>query len=135
MVTILARSKDNGFTWSVPQPVASSSVTPHLVALDNGVVALVFGRPGVHVQFSTDQCRTWNTLTSLIGKTREEEMKAGRKLMAAMYFDTVSYSNTRVVKTGPDRFLVCYTDFKYKGDDGQVHKSIKVQEIVVLPKT
>ena len=30
---VLARSADNGLTWSVPEPVASSSVTPHLVNL------------------------------------------------------------------------------------------------------
>ena len=67
--TMLARSSDNGRTWSEPERVASSSVTPHLVKLENGVVALVFGRPGVHVQFSADGCRSWGSLTSLIGKT------------------------------------------------------------------
>ena len=129
--TVLARSSDNGFTWSAPERVASSSVTPHLVNLENGVVALVFGRPGVHVQFSTDGCRSWGALTSLIGKTAEEEVAAGRDLLDAMYRDTVSYSNTRTVITGPDRFLVLYTDFKYGGEQ---RKAIVVQEVIVSPK-
>ncbi|MEI6970581.1 MAG: sialidase family protein [bacterium] len=128
--TVLARSADNGFTWSKPEVVASSSVTPHLVRLGNGVAALVFGRPGVHVQFSSDGCRSWNALTSLIGKTKEEELAAGRDLMDAMYIDTVSYSNTRTVTTGPDRFLVLYTDFKY---EGQKRKALVVQEVMVAP--
>lgn len=126
--TMLARSSDNGLTWSQPEPVASSSVTPHLVKLDNGVVALVYGRPGVHVQFSADGCRSWGSLTSLIGKTAEQEVAAGRKLLDAMYGDTVSYSNTRTVVTGPDRFLVLYTDFKHGGEK---RKAIVVQEVVV----
>lgn len=129
--TMLARSADNGFTWSAPEPVASSSVTPHLVKLANGVVALVFGRPGVHVQFSSDGCRSWEALTSLIGKTAEEVVAAGRDLIAAMYRDTVSYSNTRTVITGPDRFLVLYTDFKYGGER---RKAIVVQEVIVGAK-
>jgi hypothetical protein len=41
--TMLARSSDNGLTWSAAEPEASSSVTPHLVKLEDGVVALVFG--------------------------------------------------------------------------------------------
>jgi hypothetical protein len=124
--TVLARSADSGLTWSAPEPVASSSVTPHLVRLDSGVVALVFGRPGVHVQFSTDGCRSWGGLTSLIGKTAEQEMATGRDLVDAMYRDTASYSNTRTVVTGPDRFLVLYTDFKY---GGQRRKAIVAQEV------
>ncbi len=130
MVTLQARSRDNGLTWSTPEPVASSSVTPHLVKLENGVVALVYGRPGVHVKFSTDQCRTWSASTPIIGKTREEELAAGRNLMDAMYFDSVSYSNTRVVKTGVDRFLVLYTDFKHGADK---RKAIVVREVQVVP--
>ena len=128
--TVLSRSADNGFAWSAPEPVASSSVTPHLVKLENGIVALVFGRPGVHVQFSCDGCRSWEALTSLIGKTAEEEVADGRDLIDAMYGDTVSYSNTRTVVTGPDRFLVLYTDFKYGGER---RKAIVVQEVIVEP--
>jgi len=129
--TRLARSTDGGMTWSYPEAVAESSVTPHLVKLDNGVVALVYGRPGVHVQFSTDGCRSWNTLTSIIGKTKTEELTDGRDIMQAKYWDSPSYSNTRTVVTGPDRFVVVYTDFKYGGEK---RKATMVQEIVVSKK-
>ena len=94
------------------------------------MVALVVGRPGVHVKFSTDGCRSWSSPTSIIGKTMEEELAAGRQLIDAMYGDTVSYSNTRTVVTGPDRFLLLYTDFKYGGNR---RKAIVVQEITVAP--
>lgn len=129
--TMLARSADDGLTWSVAEPVASSSVTPHLVKLDNDVVALVFGRPGVHVQFSTDGCRSWGSLTSLIGTTAEEELAAGHNLLDAMYGDPESYCNTRTVVTGPDRFLVLFSDFRHGGDR---RKAIVVQEIAVVPR-
>lgn len=126
---VLARSSDNGLTWSTPEIVASTSVTPHLVRLDNGIVALVYGRPGVHIRFSTDAGRSWSEPTSLIGPTLEQELAAGRDVATAMYSNMSSYSNTRTAVTGPDRFLVLYSDFKY-GTGGQ-GKAIVVQEVVV----
>jgi len=54
-----------------------------------------------------------------------------RDLFDAMYGDTISYSNTRPIVTGPDRFLVLYTDFKY---GGECRKAIVVQEVVVEAK-
>ncbi len=127
----MARSADNGLTWSTPELVASTSVTPHLVPLANGVVALVYSRPGVHVRFSADGCRTWSAPTSLIGRTLEQELAAGRDVATAMYSDMPSYSNTRVAVTGPDRFLVLFTDFKY-GPGGR-GKAIVVQEVTAVP--
>lgn len=129
---VLARSGDHGFTWSAAEPVASTSVTPHLVGLENGIVALVYGRPGVHVRFSTDGCRTWSAPTSLIGRTLEAELAAGRDAVSAMYSDMSSYSNTRTAVTGTDRFLVLYTDFKYGTE--QRGKAIVVQEVVARVK-
>jgi hypothetical protein len=40
-------------------------------------------------------------------------------------------SNTRTVITGPDRFLVLCTDFKYGGER---RKATVVQEVIVSPK-
>ena len=131
-MTLLSRSSDNGMTWSTPVEAAETSVTPHLVRLENGVVALTHGRPGVHVQFSTDGCRTWEAHTPIIGKTKSQVLADGEDLMEAKYWSlSPSYSNTRTVITGPDRFLVLYTDFKYGGEK---RKAIVVQEIVVFEK-
>lgn len=52
--TLLCRSADNGYTWTKPEKVADSSVTPHVVALDDGIVLLIYGRPGVHFKISED---------------------------------------------------------------------------------
>ncbi|MEI6971999.1 MAG: sialidase family protein [bacterium] len=45
-----ARSADEGRTWTMLPPLAEFSVTPHLLTLGNGKVAVVYGRPGVHVK-------------------------------------------------------------------------------------
>ena len=46
-------SKDMGVTWSKPEALTSSGVCPVLLQLDNGVIALASGRPGVQLRFST----------------------------------------------------------------------------------
>ena len=54
-------SGDVGKTWTKPTPTRPhlKNVWPTLAVLDNGVVACIYGRPGVHVVFSTDQGHTW----------------------------------------------------------------------------
>ena len=54
-------SDDLGLTWTEPEPTSPHlfNVWPTLQVLDNGVVAVAYGRPGVHVAFSTDNGHTW----------------------------------------------------------------------------
>ena len=60
----VAWSDDLGLTWTEPEPTDPHllNVWPTLVTLDNGVVACVYGRPGVHVAFSTDHGHTWSDI-------------------------------------------------------------------------
>jgi hypothetical protein len=59
-------SDDVGQTWTKPVPTRPHlmNILPTLVTLDNGVVAAVHGRPGVHVAFSTDNGHTWGNRIS-----------------------------------------------------------------------
>jgi len=54
-------SGDGGKTWTKPMPTRPhlKNVWPTLAVLDHGVVACIFGRPGVYVAFSTDGGHTW----------------------------------------------------------------------------
>ena len=54
-------SSDEGKTWTKPTPTNPHllNVWPTLAVLDNGVVACIYGRPGVQVSFSTDNGHTW----------------------------------------------------------------------------
>jgi len=54
-------SDDLGRTWTKPQETVPHlmNICPEVVALDNGVVACEYGRPGFHVAFSLDNGRTW----------------------------------------------------------------------------
>jgi len=125
-----ARSTDDGYTWSAPFSLAEFCVTPHLLVLQNGLVALVYGRPGVHIRASADSGQTWSESLPLVGPSEAEWLAQPLEKWWAALFDH-SCANTSVVITGPDRFLVAYSDFRYTGDDGNTHKAIKVREVKV----
>ena len=66
-----AWSDDLGLTWTDPIRAAVDpaeetdylySNSPTLAVLDNGVVAVSYGRPGFHVAFSTDNGHTWGDI-------------------------------------------------------------------------
>ena len=46
---------------------------------------------------------------------------------------SVSCGYTSLLATGPDRFLIIYSDFKYKNAAGEIRKAIKVREVIVRP--
>lgn len=129
--TLVCVSEDNGFTWSKPTPVADSSVTPHVVALQDGCVILVYGRPGVHFVVSEDNGYTWSKPFSIIGRTLSEELADGKDIMEVKYFDSISYSNTFVEKISEDTILVLYNNQKYDDGDGQCHKAAFVRKIKI----
>ena len=86
-----ATSSDGGKTWSKPRPVPGAvGACPRLLALDNGVLALSFGRfcrptQGVGIIFSADGGQTWTNRTEL--------------------FDGLSSGYTDMVALGPGKLL------------------------------
>jgi hypothetical protein len=113
-----SRSQDLGHTWSRPEVIAHSGVLPHLLRLANGVVVLSSGRPGVQLRFCADgKGRSWTKPFELLPYANEKEQ--------------VSCGYTSLLATGPDRFLIIYSDFKYPTPAGELRKAIKVREVIV----
>lgn len=129
--TALFISEDKGYTWSAPQNIADSSVTPHLIGLDRGIVVLIYGRPGVHMKVSADNGRTWGYAHSIIGRSLVEELRAGNGYADCKYWNTVSYSNTCVFPVAGDSFIVSYTDFGKKDSGNNICKTTMVRRITV----
>ena len=125
-------SKDGGYTWLEGRSVADSSVTPHVLAFDNGRVAIVYGRPGVHIALSEDGGETFSAPVTVIGETLKEALASGKSYMQAKYYDMDSYSNTFVERTGENEFLLLYTDMKYDDGDRQRHKATLVRKIKII---
>jgi len=128
-----ARSTDNGFTWSRPQEIAPFSVTPILMTLANGMVAVVYGRPGVYVRASGDSAQTWSDALPVVGPSEPELLQD--RWWKVRYDDNsankISCGNLGAVVTGPDRFLLAYSDFRPTNGDGQQCKAVIVREFAV----
>lgn len=131
-----ARSTDNGATWSVPEAIAPFSVTPHLLVLENGMAAVVYGRPGVYVRASADSGHTWTVGLPIVGPPENELLRETWWAVpyAAWSGDKISCGNLGAVATGPDRFLLAYSDFRHRNENGDQCKAIFVQEFVVEPE-
>lgn len=111
-------SEDGGVTWTKPVAFTRSGVLPKLLQLENGVVVLASGRPGMQLRFSTDgKGGQWTDPFDILPF---ENIK-----------DQVSCGYPNLLATGRDKFLLIYSDFKHINKDGEVRKAIKVREIVV----
>ena len=55
----MSRSNDGGETWSMPMPVADRGVMAVATVMENGVIAVIYGRPYNWLMFSTDEGHTW----------------------------------------------------------------------------
>jgi len=108
-------SRDLGRTWSAPEAFTDTGVLPRLLQLDNGVLVLSSGRPGVDLRFSRDGGRTWTGPERLIPVPDPQKTQA----------DSCGY--TSLVPLGRDRFLIAYSWFT--PPTGQ--KSIYVREVRV----
>jgi hypothetical protein len=128
-----ARSSDGGFTWSKPEPIAPFSVTPILMALDNGCVAVAYGRPGVYVRASSDSGQSWSEGLNVVGPPESRLIK--ESWWDVRYDDNsltkISCGNLGAVVTGPDRFVLAYSDFRHRQVEGKWVKAVMVREFRV----
>jgi len=117
-----SRSTDLGVTWSKPETFTRAGVLPRLLQLDNGVIVLASGRPGVQLRFCTDgKGQRWTDPFEMLPFKNEKEA-------------AVSCGYTGLLATGPDSFLLIYSDFKYHNKDNEIRKAIKVREVKVSLK-
>lgn len=129
---MLCISRDGGYTWSEPRPIADSSVTPHIAQLKDVVIA-IYGRPGVHLKYSTDKGVTWSEPLTLIGKTLTEERARGRDDFESKYGAPDSYCNIFWEQISDSEMLVLYNDLTYPDRNGVPTKAAFVRKIKVLP--
>ena len=58
-----AYSHDFGRSWSKAEVIPAFSVEPSLIKMNNGIIALSSGRPGIRIWFSTDpRGKTWQDI-------------------------------------------------------------------------
>ena len=59
----MSKSIDGGKTWSNADPVAGFGVWPDAVLMENGLIAVSYGRPGNWLMFSNNEGESWGPIT------------------------------------------------------------------------
>ncbi|WP_405377625.1 sialidase family protein [Nonlabens sp. Asnod3-A02] len=113
-----AKSKDLGKTWSSPRKITPNGVLPQLLKLENGVLVLTSGRPGVQIRFNAEG--------DGIKWTEPFEMLKYKGLRGQ-----VSCGYTGIIPTSENSFLLVYSDFRNRDEQNRLRKAILVREIVV----
>ena len=116
----VTRSTDMGKTWTEPTPFTRNGVRPRMVQLENEVIALASGRPGMQVRFSTDgKGLKWTDPFEML--PYEDDKR------------DVSCGYPNMLVTGENEFLLVYSDFTFQTEKDERRKAIKVRKIIVEP--
>jgi len=112
-------SADDGHRWTPLRDLFSFGVWPCVLLLDNGVLVLSYGRPGVHLAFARDGCgETWSDSHALIPGDP-----------AAVQKHSCGY--TSLMPLDQESFLIAYSDFLYPGPGGKACKAILTRRVRV----
>ena len=120
-----SRSTDMGKTWSTPKVITGAGALPRILLLKNGVTVLSCGRPGVQLRFSeTGMNGSWTDPIEMLPYKSQS--------MQEQYLVSCGY--TGLLATGSNRFLLIYSDFRYKNATNEERKAIKIREVTVDTK-
>ena len=112
----------NGIEWSKPEYFTPNGVMPELSLLDNGVLVLASGRPGIQIRFSVDgDGRTWTLPIDMIPFMNGE----------SDYDIYVSCGYPSLLKKSFNSFYIVYSDFTTKDNEGNIRKSIILREVEI----
>jgi photosystem II stability/assembly factor-like uncharacterized protein len=56
------RSLDGGKNWSCADPITSHGVWPDAIQMENGLIAMSYGRPGNWIMFSNNEGESWGPI-------------------------------------------------------------------------
>ncbi|MCL2741617.1 MAG: glycoside hydrolase [Oscillospiraceae bacterium] len=112
----ITRSTDGGHTWAEPEAVHGYGVFPQLTVLENGIMALSYGRaPGTWLSFSPDGGRSWSEPAAVL----DEAGKAS------------SCGYTSLLPLGANEFIIAYGDIHRTDAEGKERKTILVRHVEV----
>ena len=115
-------SYDMGDNWSKPIPFTPNGVNPRLMLLNNGILVLASGRPGVQIRFSFDGrgCE-WSEPIDMIPFMQQN----------GTYIRDVSCGYVSMMEADQDSFYMVYSDFTTKNAKNQKRKSIWFRKVII----
>lgn len=113
-----------GASWGPWTSVGVQGVAPVLHTMDQGVLMLVYGRPGNRITFSHDGGSTWSTAHNFYDNTPTSGCGQGYRLADGTYFPCSSLGSSGymgVAVTSPRTAFIlgdnCHTNWGCAGDD------------------
>ena len=121
----LSQRVDRGRTWSPAEPFTPNGVKPQLLLLNNGVLVLSTGRPGVQVRFSFDgKGQQWSDPIDFVPFMNQDRS----------YTRDVSCGYTSLIAAGGDSFYIVWSNFTTKDSYGNNRKSIWCRKVTVITR-
>ncbi len=95
-------SSDYGATWSKPEYIGQSGVSPDLKVLSNGILACSFGRPDVSVMFTSDGNGSYWPEKSLVWRNanKKEGLVIGNDYWSYDVIGTCGYTGLAEIAAG-----------------------------------
>lgn len=119
----IAYSHDYGRSWSETRPFTPNGVKPKLLLLDNGILVLASGRPGIQIRFNLDgQGKNWTVPIDMIPIM----ITTGK-----CNFD-VSCGYASILEKDSNTFYLVYSDFTKTNEYGSPRKSIWCRTVRVV---
>ncbi len=119
----IAKSTDEGKTWSTLKPLYDYGIRPNSVKLDCGTIVVTSGRPGVYIKTCDDpNAIEWNDTINLLEVPEEN--------VDTQYYE-YSCSNNDVCAFDYKTAFVTYSNFQLNTPYGERAKSILVQKITI----
>jgi len=117
-------SRDMGKTWSIPEPFTPNGVKPKLLLLDNGVLILTSGRPGVQLRLCVEgDGAVWTEPIDMMPFIdKEGKYKSNRE----------SCGYTDIIPVDDHTMYMVYSDFLTEDKNGEYRKSILFRKIEVI---
>lgn len=116
-------SKDMGKNWSVPEAFTPNGVKPNLLLLDNGVLVLASGRPGLQLRFCIDgDGQKWTEPIEMMPYIDDNGKYQIRW--------TCGYPS--IIRYDDHTFFIVYSDFRTKNAKGEYRKSIVFRKVEVI---
>ncbi len=115
-------SKDQGKTWTTPQPIAPNGVFPQMLLLDNGVLVLASGRPGLQLRFCLDGTgENWTDPIDMMHFMKEDGTPD--------IYASCGYAGLMPINR--NSFYIVYSDFHSKNTKGEERKAIKLRKVTI----
>jgi len=128
----MARSTDNGFTWTKPVRFSDVGTLPRLCTTKTGATLVCYARPGMFVSVCENPGGTrWSEPLMLLD-AGDRSGEANVKIASPVFHEwDGTGGNPELIPLGDDSALLFYSDFYYPDANGVKRKSILCREITI----